>query len=357
MATVFRKIFFVMVSCAVFAAAMLQTGTAQANPRYASFVMDAQTGAVLSARYADKKLHPASLTKVMTLLMVFDALDKGKLRMSDRIYVSKHAASMIPSKLGLKPRSYIRVRDAILAMSVKSANDVAVAVAEHLGGTERNFARMMTFRAKQLGMKNTRFVNASGLHNRKQISTARDMATMARYVISNYPQYYKYYSKASFSYQGKTYRNHNHLLGRYPGMDGMKTGYVRASGFNLIASAVHNDRRIIAVVFGGKTSRSRNAHMVRLLDAGFRKLPKVRMAHAKIPLPDKKPEGIQLASLEPMAGDAARPIIPAPAAKSLPVVQAAFLTNTAVDFGQDVAQDIKDAWAIQVAPLRQSAKP
>lgn len=279
---------------------------AMANPKYASIVMDADTGKVLRARNANKRLHPASLTKVMTLMLLFDAMEKGRVRLSDRIYVSQHAADMVPSKLGLAPKSYIRVRDAIAALTVKSANDVAVAVAEHLGGSETNFARMMTFRAKQIGMNRTRFMNASGLHHRRQISTARDMAVMAQYVIKNYPQYYGYFSRTKFNYAGKTYRSHNRLQQTYPGMDGMKTGYVRASGFNLIASAKRDGRRVIAVVFGGKTSRSRNAHMALLLDDGFRKLPNVRYARSIIPSPEKKPEAIALASayasVSPLAG-------------------------------------------------------
>ena len=170
--------------------------------------------------------------------------------LKERVYISKHAASMVPSKLDLPAGSSIKVRDAIYALVTKSANDVAVALAEHIAGSERNFAKKMTRRAKQLGMHSTRFVNASGLHDPRQISTARDMAKLARTVIVNYPSYYRYFSRASFSYRGKTYKNHNKLLGSYAGMDGMKTGYIKASGFNLISSAVRGNRRLIGVVFG-----------------------------------------------------------------------------------------------------------
>ncbi len=259
------------------------------NNKYASIVMDADTGLILHQRHANKKLHPASLTKVMTLLMVFDALEHSRLKLSDRVPISRHAASMVPSKLDLPVGSTIRVKDVIYILVTKSANDIAVAVAEHLGGSEANFSRMMTRRAHELGMTRTTFKNASGLHNPGQISTARDMAKMARVVINQYPEYYHYFSKKSFTYAGKTYRNHNRLMGRYKGMDGMKTGYVQASGFNLVASAVRNNRRIVGVVFGGRTSKSRNAHMTSLLDSGFAKLNEIRVASAKVPLPPRKP--------------------------------------------------------------------
>ena len=343
--------------CALVLSVCFQAMPARANPLYASFVMDADTGVVLHERYANKKLHPASLTKVMTLMMVFEGLKKGKIRMGDDIYISHHAASMVPSKLGLPAGSRIKVRDAIQALATKSANDIAVAVAEHIGGSERNFARMMTLRARQLGMDRTLFMNASGLHHRKQVSTARDMALMARYVINTYPDYYSFYSRTSFEYQGKTYRNHNRLMNSYRGMDGMKTGYISASGFNLIASAVRNDRRIIGVVFGGKTSRSRNAHMARLLDDGFRRLPRVRTASAEIPAPDKKPAEMMMASLDvasiaPAAGDAARgvDVIPAPAAKQR------LRTNVIEQGSADFSEDIDKSWAIQVGAFQSQSQ-
>ncbi len=264
-------------------------GFAKANPRYASIIMDADTGMILEQQRANKSLHPASLTKVMTLLLLFEALEQGRIGLKDRIRISRHAANMVPSKLGLKPGSSIRVKDAIDALVTKSANDVAVAIAEHLGGSERNFARLMNRKAIQIGMTRTTFKNASGLHNKKQISTARDIAKMARHVITAYPAYYRHFSLKKFTYAGKTYRNHNRLLDSYEGMDGMKTGYVAASGFNLVASAVRNDRRVIAVVFGGRTSKSRNAHMKVLLNRGFSKLNDIRIARSDVPLPAHKP--------------------------------------------------------------------
>ena len=268
---------------------------AAANLKYASIVMDADTGQILHQRYADKMLHPASLTKIMTLLMVFDALDKGTLKLDDRIPISSYAASMVPSKLGLSPGSTIKVEDAIYALVTKSANDIAVAVAERLGKTETRFAVFMTMKAQEIGMSRTRFVNASGLHHPKQVSTARDMAKMARYLIRNYPTHYRYFSTRNFTYNGHSYRNHNRLMSSYDGMDGIKTGYIQASGFNLVASAQRGNKRLIGVVFGGRSSATRNAHMKELLDNAFGNTSYTRIAKAP-PVPEEKPV-MQLASL------------------------------------------------------------
>lgn len=266
------------------------------NPKYASIVMDADSGMILSQRYADKTLHPASLTKMMTLLMVFEALDRGDIKKTDRIRISKRAAGMVPSKLDLPAGSRIKVEDAIYSLVTKSANDVAVAMAEHVGGSEGKFAAMMTARARTIGMSKTRFKNASGLHNKYQVSSARDMAKLARYMLQRYPHYYRYFSTKSFTYRGKTYRSHNRLMNTYKGMDGFKTGYINASGFNLVASANQNGRRLIGVVFGGRTSKSRNAHMAEILDAGFVKASRTRIARVKTPpKPIAKP-GVVVAS-------------------------------------------------------------
>lgn len=242
------------------------------NNKYASIVVDAATGAVISEKNANKVLHPASLTKVMTLMLLFDAMESGTVRLNDRIYISKHAASQQPSKLGLAAGSSIRVEDAILSIVTKSANDMSVAVAEHLAGSESRFAARMTQRAQSIGMSRTNFANASGLHNPAQVSTARDMATLARYIIVRYPNYYRYFSTKQFTYRGKTMTNHNRLMQSYAGMDGFKTGFINASGFNLIASAKHGNQRLIGVVFGGRSWKSRNDHMASLLDIGFAKV-------------------------------------------------------------------------------------
>lgn len=267
----------------------LSTQPAQANNKYAAIVVDAGTDRVLFSRNADKSLHPASLTKVMTLMLVFDQLSEGKLSYGDRIKISHRAASMVPSKLGLKPGETISVKNAIYALVTKSANDIAVALAEHIEGSESAFAHKMTRKARSIGMNSTRFINASGLHDRKQVSTARDMANMAKYLINNYPEYYHFFSTQLFQYDGRKYRNHNRLLGRYPGVDGLKTGYISASGFNLISTSVRQNQRLIGVVFGGRSSRTRDAHMVDILDNSFDRLRHLRMAQARVPVPDAKP--------------------------------------------------------------------
>lgn len=272
--------------------------------KYAAFVINAQTGRVLHQENANKILHPASLTKMMTLLMAFEAIDQRRLKVYDRVVISKHAASMIPSKLDLPVGSTIKVRDAIQALTVKSANDVAVALAEKLGGSEKNFAKLMTRKARKLGMRKTRFVNASGLHHPQQVSTARDMSILARTLLTEYEKYYPYFSKTEFKYRGKTYKSHNRLLSNYEGMDGFKTGYIRASGFNLVSSAVRDDTRLIGVVFGGKTGTLRNNQMAMILDQSFAKSHAIMLAN--IPTPKRKPvSDVQIASLsdfKPAAG-------------------------------------------------------
>lgn len=254
----------------------------ETNDKYASIVIDAQTGAVISGAFVDKRVHPASLTKVMTLMLLFEALESGTVRLNDKIMISQNAAAQQPSKLGLTPGSSIRVEDAILAVVTKSANDIAYAISEHLAGSEDRFALRMTRRAHDIGMTKTTFRNAHGLHDPEQVTTARDMATLARYVLVRYPNYYRYFSTKQFTYRGKTYTNHNRLMQTYPGMDGFKTGFINASGFNLIASAKHGDQRLIGVVFGGKSWKSRNDHMATLLNSGFAQMGDTRYAQ-KIP--------------------------------------------------------------------------
>lgn len=244
------------------------------NPRYAAIVIDADTGAVLHERYADKRLHPASLVKMMTLLMTFEALQNGSLTLSSRVKISAHAAAQQPSKLGLPVGSSIAVKDAIYALVTKSANDIAVALGETVGGSESRFVSMMNAKAQSIGMTQTNFRNASGLHNPAQVSSARDMARLSRHLIKAYPEQYRYFSKKNFSYNGVSHRNHNRLMETYRGMDGIKTGYIGPSGFNLAASAVRDGHRLIAVVFGGRSTQSRNDHVAELLDSGFVKLGK-----------------------------------------------------------------------------------
>ena len=287
----FRKIFTICLLL-TFSLLLLTPTHADATTKekYASIVIDSDTGKVLYQRHANSKRYPASLTKIMTLMMAFDAIERGKLSLNQRIPVSAHAASMVPSKLNLPVGSTIRVKDAIRALVTKSANDVAAALGESMGGTESNFARQMTKKARSIGMYKTTFRNASGLHNKRQVTTAKDMSKMARYLIRNYASYYHYFSLQEFKYKGSTYTNHNKLMRTYAGMDGIKTGYVNASGFNLIASAVNDNRRLIGVVFGGRSSKTRNDHMEGLLNASFNKMKVVRIARqAPAPAPQKKP--------------------------------------------------------------------
>lgn len=237
--------------------------------RYASIVIDASTDTVLHARHADAPRYPASLTKVMTLYMLFDELEAGRVSSSTMLEVSRNAASQPPSNIRLKAGDTISVHDAIHALITKSANDVAVVVAEHIGGTEERFAALMTVKARTLGMANTNFFNASGLPDSRQVSTARDMALLAEAIMEEHANYYHYFSTQAFTWGGRTYTNHNELLGTVDGVDGLKTGYTRASGYNLMASAVRGDTRVITVMLGGRTSRARNAHVSELIEAAY----------------------------------------------------------------------------------------
>lgn len=239
------------------------------RPIYESIVVDAATGRVLHQVNADTQSYPASLTKMMTLYMLFDALNKGKVHLDTPIAISAHAASMAPSKLDLQPGSTIAVEQAIYAVVTKSANDVAVAIAEHLGGSEDRFCAMMTARAHAIGMTRSHFADASGLPNKAQLSTARDMAILGKRLMTEFPQYFPYFSRTEFPYGGQMIRTHNHLLENYDGADGIKTGYTAASGFNLVASARRGDTRLITVVFGGTSAKGRDQHVAALMDAGF----------------------------------------------------------------------------------------
>ncbi|MFC4624929.1 D-alanyl-D-alanine carboxypeptidase [Daeguia caeni] len=236
-----------------------------ANDRYAAIVVDANTGKTLFSSKADELRYPASLTKMMTIYMMLDAIKAGRMTMNTQIPVSAYAASRPPTKIGFRPGQTIRAEDAILAMITKSANDVAAAVGEYLGGTEERFAQMMTAKARRLGMRNTTFRNASGLPNKQQRTTARDMAILGMALRQHFPREFAYFSKSSFNYRGKTIRGHNRLLGRVEGVDGIKTGYTNASGYNLVSSVNLDGRRLVAVVMGGNTGAARDAHMAQLI--------------------------------------------------------------------------------------------
>jgi D-alanyl-D-alanine carboxypeptidase len=240
--------------------------------KYASIVVDVDTAQVLHARDADEIRYPASLTKVMTLYLVFDAIDSGKLKLNERMTVSKAASRQQPSKLGLKAGATIKVEDAIRALVTKSANDVAVVFAEKLGGSESKFVVKMNAKAKQLGLEKTNFQNASGLPNKKQVTTARDMAKLAEAMFLDHKDRFNYFSLPSFTWNKRKYENHNTLLKKVAGVDGMKTGYTNASGYNLMASATRDGHRVIAVMLGGTSGRSRDQHVSDLLEAAFMEL-------------------------------------------------------------------------------------
>jgi D-alanyl-D-alanine carboxypeptidase len=245
------------------------------NPPYASIVVDANTGKVLQETNADSSRHPASLTKVMTLYLLFEELEAGKLKLSSQLPVSAHAAAQAPSKLGLKPGDSIAVEDAIQVIVTKSANDIAVVVAEAIGGTETNFAKMMTRKARILGMEHTTYLNASGLPDDGQKTTARDQALLGRAIQERFPKYYDYFDTQRFTFRGRTIRGHNKLL-RVDGVDGIKTGYIRDSGFNLLTSMHRDGRYLVAAVFGGRTARWRDARMRSLIDKYIRVASKER---------------------------------------------------------------------------------
>lgn len=292
-----------LAALAVTAAGLLATPAAQAyNPPYAAIVVDVKTGRTLHAENADATRFPASLTKVMTLYLVFDRLERGVLRLDSPLTVSRNAAAEPPSKLGLRAGSTITVENAILALTTRSANDVATAVAENLGGSVENFTREMTRTARNLGMNRTVFRNAHGLPNREQVTTARDMSILAIAVQDRFPQYYHYFSRRSFAFNGTTHRNHNRLLGRVSGVDGIKTGFIRASGFNLMTNANTNNRHIVTIVMGGRSGAHRDGIVERLVKnhlprayAGARQTPRLAgTAVAFVPniLPPPRPAGI-----------------------------------------------------------------
>jgi D-alanyl-D-alanine carboxypeptidase len=231
----------------------------------AEIVVDSNSGRVLYAQNENELRHPASITKVMTLYLLFKELDKGRLHLNSRLTVSAHAAAQAPTKLGLRPGQTIDVDDAIKAIVTRSANDMAVAIAEAVGGSEENFCAMMTREAHSLGMTHTHYADASGLPNNSQITTAADLAILGRAIQERFPRYYHYFSLQEFAYHGQVIRNHNHLLGRIAGIDGIKTGYTRASGFNLLTSVHRDGRAIIAVVMGGTTAASRDRAMAALI--------------------------------------------------------------------------------------------
>ena len=289
---------FATIVCALFCFSIGSAIPVAAQTADSYIVVDAGSGRVLTAMNPDSQLYPASMTKIMTLFLTFEALSQGRLSLKTMLPVSELAAEQSPSKLGVRAGSSISVENCIYAAVTLSANDCAVILAEGIGGSEDEFARMMTSRAHSLGMVNTHFNNANGLPDEGQLTTARDMATLAEAMIQRFPRYYPYFSTRVFTYNGIQHANHNHLMSRYPGMDGIKTGFIRASGFNLTASAVRQNHRLIAVVFGGTSAVARDNYMANLLDDGFRRIagqpiaPEMRAA-PQIASTEQKPEPAQ----------------------------------------------------------------
>ena len=295
----------------IFAACLLSCALVSgAHASVSSIIIDAETGDVLSSSNADSLRYPASLTKLMTLYITFNALDKGLIKFEDKLPVSRNAANRSPSKLGLKKGETITVRDAVLALIVKSANDCATVLAEGLGYSEENFAKTMTEVAQELGMKNTTFKNASGLPNRAQKTTARDMALLGAAMYHHFPEYYKLFATKKFTYNGRTYYTHNHLLKSFEGADGMKTGFTNAAGYNIVTSAERDGHRVIAVTMGHNTARERDRKVAQMMNKGLSKLAlndKVNTSSMYAELEEKnigsEPEQ-KLASLEGTAADA-----------------------------------------------------
>ena len=281
-------------------------GSLYSAPRYAAILIDHSTGEVLYARRADEIRYPASITKVMTLYVAFEEVAAGRLRLDDDIRITRRAFNQAPSKLGLRVGATISVRDAFGVIATKSANDIAVALAEHISGSEGAFSERMTATARRLGMMNTRFYNASGLPHADHITTARDIAVLSRAMLRDFPAQYPLFSKAHYPYRGMAVANHNHLLRTMPGVDGIKTGFTNAAGFTLAASAVRGDRRLVAVVLGGPSRLGRDNNMQELLNIGFDVLASRQHGQpftvaSRFAEPDDLPDAV----MDSLAGDVA----------------------------------------------------
>jgi len=288
------------------------------KPPYAAIVVDDKSGQVLHEVKADEPRHPASLTKIMTLYLLFEQLEAGKIKLDTPLMISAHAAAAAPVKLGLKANGTIKAEEALKAMVTKSANDAAVVVSEAIGGTEEEFAKLMTEKAKSLGMASTVYVNASGLPAEEQITTARDQALLGRAIGHRFPNYYRYFATPSFKYGGKEMHNHNALLGQVKGVDGIKTGFTEASGYNLVASVRRDEKHLVAVVLGGTSNAQRNDRMRQLLEEHIPHAAVTRTV-AKIIEP---PAGYELASQPP-----AKTLAVSPNAASDPAAKAAFAST------------------------------
>jgi D-alanyl-D-alanine carboxypeptidase len=334
------------------------------SDRYSSIVVDASTGNVLEAANPDAPRHPASLAKLMTLYMAFEALRDRRITSDELVPISARAAAMEPSKLGLQPGTRLTVEEAILGLVTKSANDAAAALGELLGGSEDRFAQMMTLRARALGMSHTTFTNASGLPDPDEWTSARDLAILARRMLADFPGFYPYFSTRSFTFQHRVIWNHDRMLQSYPGADGMKTGYTEASGHNLVTSAVHSGVRLIGVVLGAASNPERDAHMAMLLNQGFdemdvpperrtavaSRLPSlVSTAHAATLPEQPAPPAMRQRAAAPA------PSAPAPSAWAIQV--GSFASEKAARDAAQNARRVADGGEPRVEPTSQHGKP
>ena len=331
-----RRLFVALFILALSPVFIASSSYAAGNPRYAALVMDADTGQVLFEANSRDKRYPASLTKMMTLYMVFEALERGTWTLDKKLTASKKAASQPQTNIALRPGDQLTVEQAIKALVTRSANDVAVVLAEALGKTDWNFGVMMTNKARNLGMKNTVFRNPHGLPDSRQHTTAYDMALLGIALRRDFPQYYHFFTTRSFTYKGRTYGSHNRVLDRFPGVDGIKTGYINASGFNLVSSVKREGVNMVAVVMGGVTGASRDNHMVELLKKHFpvlaeRKKNPQYYAGAAAPAPQLKP--VEVASNDPKSGlSSAGAAAAKPATPTVnPASQPAALSGSALD--------------------------
>ena len=322
--------------------APVAAGVVPSSPAFSAIVVDANSGSTLYSADENGLRHPASITKVMTLYLLFEQLDSGAMTLRTQIPISEHAASQEPSKLGLAPGDTISVEDAIKAVVTRSANDIAVAIAEAVGQTESNFAEMMTRKAHALGMANTLYRNASGLPNDEQVTTARDLTILGRSLEERFPRYFRYFSTAQFDFDGEIIGNHNHLLGRVDGVDGIKTGYTRASGFNLLTSVHRDGRSLIAVVMGGRSAGGRDRIMENLIADH---IAEASTAHTATAVADASPA-------EP-AGPRAEPAAAPPTRARPTVVAQAKLQRVSATTGANAAGEGDDAAGDEEGSARQ----
>lgn len=335
-----KRIFANILVCSLFGLGISLCNISQAQASTSSIIIDAENGDILSSSNADELRYPASLTKVMTLYITFDALNKGIIKLDDDLKVSRHAANMAPSRLGLRAGETVKVKTCIEALIVKSANDCATVLAENLGYSEKNFAQTMTQVAKELGMKNTTFRNANGLPNKAQKTTARDMALLAAAMYHHFPQYYKLFSLKKFTYNGQTIYTHNNILKTFEGADGMKTGFTNAAGFNIITSAQRDGHRVIAVTMGHNTAKERDRHVSKMMDKGLKRLA----------LNDRVKESNMYASLE------SKKVITEEGTKTASVDNSSTQKDWIAQQNAPQETEVKQQWGIQIGAFSNYSK-